>query len=100
MDRNYKFTHLDGRVEWFTRDQIVENAKFQRDQGVEPLYSYNYGHGEYSEPGYLVLSGRDGATVCRLLDNGNAHIIQAWQGDFVLMLGEVKRDGTIKKGVA
>lgn len=81
----YKYTHIDGTVEWFTMDQIVENAKFQRAQGVKPryCYCYNYDRGEYGDPGYLVLSGRDGAIVCRLLDNGNAHIIQAWQGDFV-----------------
>ena len=86
MERRYKYTHNNGNIEWFTREQIIENAKFQRDQGIKPeyCYIYNYDRREYSEPGYLVLSGRDGAVVCRLYENGNAHIIQDWQGSFVL----------------
>ena len=86
MDRRYKFTHIDGTIEFFTREQIIANAIFQREQGIEPLYSYNYGRGEYSEPGYLVLSGIDGAVVCMLFDNGNAHISEGWQGDYVIRL--------------
>lgn len=83
---NYIFEHMDGRKEVFTRQQIIENALFQRSQGVQPSFRYNFGRHGYSEPGYLVASGKNGAIVCSLNEKAldGAVILTGWQGDFIV----------------
>lgn len=77
----------DGFHVVFTREQVIDNAREQAKAGILPMYSYNTGRGEWLQPGFLVLSGVDGCVVVILRDDGTAHIVQAWQGDFAIRLG-------------
>lgn len=87
----YIFDSVNGTRHIFTREQIVTNALWQRDeQHITPHYCRDFGHGEYSEPGFLVASGMNGAIVCVLRDNGRHTIFQAWQGEFIYSMKGVQ----------
>lgn len=83
MIETYIFKHIDGHTSIFTYSEIVENAKRQKAEGIEPCFRYDFGNGDYSEPGFLVLSGINGAVVCVLYENNNALILKGVQGDFI-----------------
>lgn len=87
MIQTYIFKHTDGKTSIYTYDDIINNAREQAAAGVTPSYHYNYGTSEkpdYSAAGYLVLSGKNGAVVCILLDDNKAFIIKGWQGEFTV----------------
>ena len=82
---NYIFESVNGTHHLFSRDQIIANAIWQRDeQHITPMYCRDFGKHGRSEPGFLVASGMNGAIVCVLRDNGRHTIFQAWQGEFIV----------------
>lgn len=85
MERVYILEKMNGEKIGFTRSQIIENARFQQSQGDKPHYCYDFGRGEYSDPGYLVFSGKNGCCVCALSEKylDGACILEGWQGDFI-----------------
>ena len=80
----YFIEDCKGNTRKFTHDEIVENARKQANEGIKPMYAYNYGHGEYSEKGYLVVSMYGGCIVAIPMKDDKFHIIRGWQGDFVV----------------
>lgn len=82
---NYIFESVNGTRHIFTREQIIDNAKWQRDeQHITPMYCRDFGKHGHSDPGFLVASGNNGAIVVVFHENGNATIFQAWQGEFIV----------------
>ena len=82
MEDNYI---INGKV--YSASQVYENALHQRDQGVQPSYRYNFGKGDYSDPGYLVWSTWDnGAGVCIVNEKYSRGycILTGWQGEFIV----------------
>lgn len=79
----YFFTDCHGNRRRFTTDQIIANATYQERIGVEPMYRRNYGNGEYSDRGYLVVSMFDGCIVAIPHGVAGFTIVRGWQGDFV-----------------
>ena len=90
MESSYLLEKMNGEKVFFTRSQVIENARFQASQGWPPKYCYNFGHGEYSKPGYLIFSGKNGCCVCRLDEKARdgAVVLQGWQGEFIYRLGD------------
>lgn len=73
-----------GNRKVFTHDEIVANAKEQEAKGIKPMYAYNFGNGEYSGKGFLVVSMYSGCIVAIKVDENKYHVIHGWQGDFVV----------------
>ena len=89
-DRLYLIGYKDGKAQLFSSDEIIENARQQELDGIEPLYSwYDYKTGEtVTPPGWLVWSTMKGCGVVYRRHDGKMIIVTGVQGDFCCNLGE------------
>lgn len=89
MDK-YTIHHHDGTISHYTREELIENAKQQKRDGVKPLYSFwDYKRNEAITPaGWLVCSTyQDGAIVVYPVqgDEERLGIVRGWQGEFAMI---------------
>ena len=83
-DRIYLIRDRAKNTRLFKASEIIANAEKQKSEGYKPSYCYNFGNGEYSNPGYLVVSLWYGCIVAAEIVPGKWHIMQGWQSDFVV----------------
>lgn len=86
----YTIHKHNGDILHLTREDIINNAKEQRKQGVKPLYSFwDYKRNEaITPPGWLVWSTwEDGAGVVYPIqgDPEKLGIVRGWQGEFMVV---------------
>lgn len=78
--------HLKDGNRIFTREELINEAKRQEAEGIQPHYIF-YGKNtadHITPPGWLVFSTwDDGCGVVHKHDNGNYHIVTGWQGEFL-----------------
>lgn len=86
MVENYIIKARDGS-KLFTSEQIIENAKEQEREGIEPHFAwYDYKTREpITPPGWLVWSTMYGCGVVYRRNDGKYIIVTGWQGDFVFI---------------
>lgn len=66
----------------FTEQQIIENAEYQESL-YKPEYSKDCGHGDYTDPGYLIATNNAGCIVAYRTRSGEWAITKGMQGDYV-----------------
>lgn len=76
--------HTDGGILFIKESDAIENALKQEKEGIEPHYSYNFGKGDVSAPGWLVWSTwSDGCGVVYRRNDGKMVLLTGWQSDFI-----------------
>lgn len=84
ITRNYLIHTKDGN-KILTAAEIIENAKQQEREGIEPHYFWRYAKEEETpRGGWLVWSTwADGCGVVFKLNDDNYMILDGWQADFI-----------------
>ena len=86
----YTIHKADGSILHLTRDELIQNARDQKADGVKPSYSFwDYKRNEaITPPGWLVYSTyEDGAGVVYPIQGDADHMgfVRGWQGEFCMI---------------